>query len=823
MNYYLKLVTKHYKLVLFLMSFIFLSLAFFSKDLRIDASAETLLLENDKDLMLTREIHSRYASENFLVLAYSPKDDLLSRSTLKNIKDLSEDLSKISGVKEVVSLLDVALLQSPPLGIAEALKGIKSLKTMDSFDVDLVKAEFSTSPLYAQNLVSKDFKTTAILIRLEGDKKREDLIKSRNHFVNIKESRSLTKDELANYESIKEEIKKGTEASKNRTHELIKELRSTISPYKNDAEIILGGVDMITDDMISFVKDDILKYSGAIFVLMSAMLWLFFRQLRFVVLPLFIASIAIVISTGVIAFLGLDVTVVSSNFVSMQLISTLSLNIHIIVSYRENYHADLPHSKILSLTLSKMATPSLYIILTTAAGFISLMNSGILPITHLGYMMSIGIASSLICTYLLFPSIMMTLGKKEPSLTFDQGFSINDKFAHIIEHHGRYIIAVAVIFTLFSIFGANRLIVENSFINYFKQDTEIFQGMKKIDKKLGGTTPLEVVIRFDEAPKVATLESEDSFLDEFLDELSVDEHDPTYWFNENKMQTILKVHNYLASQKELGHVSSLGTLAHVGRILKDGKDFDSFEMALLYKELPPEHKKLLISPFVDIDHSEARFVARVIDSNDELRRDELLKRIQSELHTVVGLKEGSYHLAGIMVLYNNMLQSLFSSQILTLGFAVLLIGSMFLILFRSIKVALLAMVVNVVPVSIVFGIMGTLGIPLDMMSITVASIALGIAVDNTIHYYYRFRSELTKDGNYIGAMRRSHKSIAFGMFYYSLATIVGFLVLVTSNFVPTLIFGLLVVLVLIAATASDLILSPYLVVKFKPFGKPKVS
>jgi len=344
--------------------------------------------------------------------------------------------------------------------------------------------------------------------------------------------------------------------------------------------------------------------------------------------------------------------------------------------------------------------------------------------------------------------------------------------------------------------------------------------MKKIDNNLGGTTPLEIVVKFPKAPaQKANNEDTASAIDGFEEEFNAMNNDAQYWFTAQKMQTILKVHDYLLSLPEIGNVSSLGTLAKVGRIVKNGNDFDNFELALLYNELPERYKKILLSPYINIEHDEARFVVRVVDSNPELRRSELLESIQKGLQSEVGLDPQNYHLVGMMVLYNNMLQSLFSSQISTLGLAVLSLGAMFLFLFRSLKIALLAMTVNMVPVSVIFGIMGFANIPLDMMSITIASIALGITVDNTIHYYYRFREELQIDGDYIASMHRAHGTIAFGMFYYSLATIVGFLVMVTSNFIPTLIFGLLTVIVLITAIVSDLLFSPFLVVFFKPFGK----
>lgn len=819
---YIHFVTHYYKTVLVFMALATGFFGYYAQYLSIDASAETLLLENDADLKLTREVHKRYISPDYLVIAFSPKEYMLSENTLTTIKDLKAALSRVDGVESVTTLLDVPLLESPPQEIAEVVKNVRTLSSSD-INKTMVQNELTTSPLYGKNLVSQDFKTTALLVNLQEDATYTKLLAQRNVFIELQEKRELTQEEKKDFEAAKKAFKEYNYGTRDKTHQLIENVRSTLDPFRESGELFLGGVMMIADDMISFVKDDIAIYGTAIMVLMVFMLWIIFRQVRFVILPLVVSLSAVLITTGINALLGLEVTVVSSNYVAMQLITTLSLVIHLIVSYREEYalYPDFSQKELLAITLKRMSVPSVFIILTSVAGFGSLMTCDILPIIDLGTMMNIGVSVSLIAAYLLFPSMMMLFAKKEPVLTFDKAFTLNTLFAATVEHHGKKIIVIVVAILGFSLFGTTQLIVENSFVNYFKKSTEIYQGMHKIDNNLGGTTPLEIVVTFPQAKEIDKPKSEtpSDELDSFADEFAEPDTSAQYWFTEQKMQTILKVHDYLLSLPEIGNVSSLGTLAKVGRILKEGKDFDGVELALMYNELSLEYKKILLLPYVNTEHNEARFVVRIVDSNKDLRRDELLAKIQTELETKVGLDPQNFKLVGMMVLYNNMLQSLFDSQIGTLGLALLLLGAMFLFLFRSLKIATVALMVNMVPISVIFGIMGILEIPLDIMSITIASIALGITVDNTIHYFYRFREELAVDGDYIASMHRAHATIAFGMFYYSLATIVGFLVLVTSNFIPTLIFGLLTVIVLLVAIVSDLLFSPLLVVTFKPFSK----
>jgi len=819
---YTNFITAHYKAVLLALTIITGIFGYYSQYLSIDASAETLLLENDQSLKLTREVHGRYISPDYLVVSFSPKEDMLSEKTLSTIKSIKEALLKVNGVESITSILDVPLLESPPKPIQEVIGNVQTLES-PNVDKSLVKKELTTSPLYAQNLVSSDFKTTAIMVNLKDDPKYTELLTNRNKFILLEQERDLSKEERVQFENAKIAFKAYRDSTRDDTHQLIENVRATLKPYKGEGDLFLGGVMMIADDMISFVKNDIALYGIAILVVMIVILWVIFREIRFVVIPIIVSISAVVITTGINALIGLEITVISSNYVAMQLITTLSLVIHLIVCYREEYtlFPDVSQKELLGIVFERMGVPSIFIILTSVAGFGSLMTCDIVPIIDLGNMMNIGVTMSLLVTYTLFPAMMMLLKKEPPIMAFDNAFTLNESFAKIVEHHGKLILGVVVSLAIFSILGASRLMVENSFINYFKENTEIYKGMKKIDNNLGGTTPLEIVVKFPKAKADVKSDTSASPIDGFENEFDEMSNDAKYWFTAQKMETILKVHDYLLSLPEVGNVSSLGTLSKVGRILKDGKDFDNFELALMYNELPAEYKKILISPYVNIEHDEARFVIRVVDSMKDLRRNELLQTIQTELHTKVGLETENYNLVGMMVLYNNMLQSLFSSQISTLGLAVLSLGGMFLFLFRSLKIAMLAMTVNMVPISVIFGIMGFANIPLDMMSITIASIALGITVDNTIHYYYRFREELKIDGDYIASMHRAHGTIAFGMFYYSLATIVGFLVMVTSNFIPTLIFGLLTVIVLIVAIVSDLLFSPFLVVFFKPFGKGK--
>ncbi|MEJ2499813.1 MAG: MMPL family transporter [Campylobacterales bacterium] len=771
--------------------------------LSVDASAETLLLENDKDLAYTRLVAQRYRSPDFLVITYTPTGDLLAPETLENIRQLSDALAEIEGVESVTSILNVPLLQSPPKPVKELLKKIPSIGEGDA-NLTLAREELKTNPLYASNLVSPDLKTTALQVNLTYDHRYYALLDRLNAFRAADKNGSITEEEQLEFCWVDDEFKSYRDVVRERDHRLILAVRNVLQSNQASGQLFLGGVTMIADDMITFVKRDLRTYGSAVLVLLLLVLWTVFRQKRWVALPVLISAVSVGITIGLLGLLGFEITVISSNFIALQLIITISIIIHLIVRYRELAIVKPEASErelVLESTLS-MSKPTFFAIVTTIAGFASLMLSGIKPVIALGWMMSIGISVSLIVTYLLFPAVNVLLKRKQPKTTFDKEFAVTKILANFTERHGTLVLIGAALLIAYSVSGASRLKVENSFINYFKPSTEIYQGMSVIDRQLGGTTPLDITIDLPPAPAAKTTDTASDGFDEFAEfaeEFEAEAGEAQYWFTDDRMDVVRRVHHWLEHVDHVGKVLSLGTLLEVGRTINDGRPLDNFELALLYNELPPK--------FADI----------ILD----LRRAALLKHIREGLINEVGIPGEHLHLSGLMVLYNNMLQSLFDSQIATLGIMVVLLFIMFWALFRSFATAVAAIIANLVPVGAVFGVMGWSDIPLDMMTITIAAIGIGIAVDDTIHYIHRFRIELEKDGDYLAAMHRSHESIGYAMSYTSAAIMIGFVILVLSVFIPTILFGLLTVLVMFMAIVADLLLLPKLILILRPFGRPE--
>ncbi len=815
------------RLVVFVMLILVAILGYFARDFQIDASTETLIKENDKELHFTREVYSRYGIQDFLVVAYSPHGDLLADETLQDIARLKKQLQSVDDVESVLTILDVPLLESPPISIREMAGG--DIRTLTSPDVNkqLARKELKNSPLYRNLLVSPDLSTTALQINFKIDEEYGRLIDQRDRLKMQATAGQMSSAEADRLSRINDRLDAINDQYLSERKQDIARIRAILDRHRDNADIFLGGVSMIAVDLVRFLKNDIEVFGIGVLFFLVLTLGIIFRRMRWILLPLLCCAFSVVAMIGLLGFFGWKVTVISSNFISLQLIITMAIAIHLIVRYRElaALHPETQYRQLIRETMRSKMTPVIYTVLTTIAGFGSLLFSGILPVITFGWMMVAGLIVSFVVTFIFFPAALMLMKKKVPQAQERRRYALTTIMANFTEAHGSWIIMISIAALVVGGIGISRLRVENSFINYFKKSTEIYKGMTIIDQKLGGTTPLDVLVNFEPDKNITASAQGSAPSDEFdeFSEFDKPSDQEAYWFTPYKMGRILEVHDYLQQQPEIGKVLSLGTLLKMARRLNGGKPLDSFELSLVYNEIPKEYRDLLVAPYVSIPHNQARFFARVVDSNPNVRRNELIKRIDHDLTTKLGFDRSNVHLAGMLILYNNMLQSLFTSQILTLGIVLIALIVMFFILFRSLKIALIAILPNLLSIGVVLGTMGWLDIPLDMMTITIASISVGIAVDDTIHYIHRFGKEFKADGNYLAAMHRSHDTIGYAMYYTSVTIIIGFSILVLSSFIPTIIFGLFTGLAMLIALMAALTLLPRLIILLKPFGPEQVQ
>ena len=822
--FYKNIIFKFSKTILLILVIITIILGNKATNLQIDASSDTLVLENDLDLKYYQTLNKRYESQDFLVIAFTPVDELLSKKTQKVIANLSDDLLKIKQIDSINSILNVPLLLSSKKSLSDILEGVPTLSD-DLVDLSSVKKEFLSSPLYRENLVSANFKTTAILINLTDNKKLKLLREKKEQLKKKDANKNLSEDESVEYKSILKDIKKERDISRSARSDLISSVRSTIKQYSSHGEFYLGGIPMIANDVVDFVKSDLKIFGISILIFLIIALFIIFKQYLLVLLPIITCSFSVIITAGIFSIFSWEVTVISSNFISLQLILTMAITIHLIVRYRElvKKHLKLNQKDLILKTVSQMVLPCFFTVITTIAGFSSLILSDLLPVINFGWMMSVGVSISLLLTFILFPILLVRFDKLSPNFSFEKKFNLPKVFANLTKRYSQTILVISFSILIFSFYGISQLKVENSFIDYFKSNTEIHKGMKVIDQQLGGTTILDVTLDFkeknDNKISNAPYKGDEDFddFDDLFSELEEENNDPKYWFTKDKMYKIEKLHDHLDNMDETGKVLSFATILKTGRLLNNGKDLDSVQLALLYEKLSPEYKKIILDPYISTEHNQARVTLRVKDSDPSLRRNDLIKKINETSYKAVDVNKDQLKLSNILILYNNMLQSLFKSQILTLGIVIIVLFSMFFILFRSFKISLIALFPNLLSIGSVLGLMGTLNISLDMMTITIAAISMGIAVDNTIHYIFRHRIEFNKTKSYDQAMSLAHMSIGYALYYTTLTIIVGFSILVFSNFIPSIYFGLLTSLAMLIALLATLTLVPKMLNLLKPY------
>ncbi len=788
--------------------FAILVLLFFSnfiKNFKIDASSDTLILQNDEDFKYFNYYNKVFPTKNFLVLAIS-SNEIIDENYIKKINTLKNKLMKIKEIDSIFSIVDAPILLTNNLQLTDLKNTIENINNTE-ISLSNVLKEFSNNPLYVNQIISQDKKISSLIIYLKRDQ----------IFLKLKENKNLSSNNLNEY-------KKNKDIQNKKRQELIKNIRIIINEEQNNDTKLnnkfnyyLGGIDMIIDDSITYVKKDILFFSFSVTLFIFIILFIIFKNIKWVIIPLISSGYSIIIMIGLMGLFKWEVTAISSNFISLMLILSISMSIHIINNYKKNYNnKDIQEP--IKTTLTNMFWPCFYTALTTIVAFSSLIFSDIKPIIDFGIIMIVALSLIFLTSFTILPLLIYIWP------TIDNKKNINlivlKYFSNLSLNNSLKIIVINLIVVSISIYGIKNLSVENSFINYFKKNTEIYKGMKIIDENLGGTTPLDIIIKFNDEDfkdnqivinKENDFESDedDLFEDlELVDELFSDDN---IWFNEEKIRIVTEIHKFLENKKEIGKVQSIYSLIDIANQINK-QNLSSFELSVLYNEVPENYKKDLLEPYLSINENMVKINARVKDSA-EINRDKLIKDINLELNSLYKNKV-EIKINGLLILYNNMLQSLFSSQINSLGIVILAIFVMFLILFKSFTLSIIGIIPNILASSIILGILGLFKIPLDIMTVTIAAITIGIAVDNTIHYLYRYKENNLKLMNIEKSIQKTHENVGNAVLTTSITIAFGFSVLAFSNFIPTVLFGIFTALAMLIAMIGVLLTLPSLLKRF---------
>ena len=573
-------------LILFFLFFLVAS-GFFATQFRMDASADALILENDQDLRYYRKITAKYGSEDVLFIVYRPVDgDWLSDISIRNIASLRDNLKEsVPSLSDVFTLLDAPLINSPRIGLDDLSKGVRTVLSVET-DIALARKELQQGIVYGSNLVSEDGEVTAMLLTFKRDEKFFELLNIRNNFRLIKLERELTQQERAQLDIASQILTKYQTVMNNERAEDIRIIRAVMEEHREHAQLFLGGSSMITADMIDFIRKDLIVFGLGILLLLVVTLAVLFRQARWVLLPLLSCSITAIATTGLLGLLDWPITVISSNYVSLLLIITLSMNIHLIVRYRlmQVEQAEATHHYLVVQTMREMGMPCFYMTITTIVAFGSLLVSGIRPVIDFGYIMMCGVALSFIISFVVFPLGLKLLKPSKVVSPHDYTEAVTVAIGRFTLKYGNLVLLLSMVVVVLTAIGITRLEVENRFIDYFKSDTEIHQGMLVIDQKLGGTIPLEIVLDADMEFSTVLINSvteenkgaasfgegtENDWLDDYANEEIEDSIETNYWFNSYALERLEEVHDYLETLPEVGKVTSLSTAMKIVRMVNN--------------------------------------------------------------------------------------------------------------------------------------------------------------------------------------------------------------------------------------------------------------
>ena len=798
----------NYPAAILLMVFMLCVLAFpYTRQFSFDASADTLVAEGDPDLAYYQEIAGTFGGDEFLFFTYEPNAaSIFNQTTLDNIQALVTRLEAVPGVRSVTSILDAPLLKNPPVPLAELSANYKTLRS-PGVDLALAQEEISESPFFRELLISPNGKITVMRIDLEVNPGLPALDEELDSLLQLD---NLSPAAASRVDDLQDRLRDAHADQLQARDSTLEEIRQIKNSLDSQITTHLGGVLLIASDMIGYVQQDIAVFGSVVLGLIALMLFLIFRRLRWVVLPLITTAVAIYFTIGILGYLHQPTTVISSNFISLLMIITISFSIHLISKYRE-LRAKTPderHTKLVFDTMTQKLKPCLFTAITTIFAFGSLATSDIVPVRDFGWIMCISILISFLVTYSLFAGILLFLPKGDPSVTLHYQPPLTRLLSQISINQTRLVLGLAVISAVIAVFGINRLSLGNRFIDYFRSGTEVHQGLAYIDTHLGGTIPLDIILEFPRFEAQA-LDADDDFFTEVVDDFP-----QRYWFTPDKIAYLARMEQFLTEKPEIGKVISLATLEQIGREFNGGKVLGSVELVAALGAAPAEIRKELIAPYASPERGLMRISARLHETGPAFSHDELIGSIESFAVQELGLAPDRIHVTGMAVLFNGMLKNLYDSQQSTLIFVITATFLLFVVLLRSPLLALLGLLPNILAAATVLGFMGFVGIPLDMMTITIAAIIIGIGVDDAIHYLHQFKEELDKGSNVRVAVENSHKGVGDAIYYTSATVVIGFSVLGFSNFIPTVYFGILTALAMVLALTANLSVLPALLIYF---------
>lgn len=791
------------KLVLLIFVLLGIAAGFFATKFKIDASADTLLLKDNKLFIETQVMNQRFSPEEFILLAYEPKKhDVFSQQTFDDITSLSTSLESFDRVKTVNHILNVPLL-SQASELNANLNPDEFTWQSKQYSPEVMADIFKSHPIFTDLLVNKSQSATAIQIVFEQNPKLLDL---ENQIINIQKTlldkQELTDEQQQQIDQLKQQADPIQAELKKQRQQEIEQIYELTAPYKESAAIYLGGAYVLGQQMIEIVQSDLVVFGSAIGLAIVILLFILFRRIRWVMLPVICCSLSVLLTVGLFGLLDMRATVISSNFIALQLILTLAVVIHLIVEFRQlsakQQDQGQNHNALLIETFNRKFKPCLYAAITTSVGFASLVFSGIQPVVSFGWMMIVAMFVSILVSLILFPAFLSLVNERKENTSSKVTEFVIGVFKSWVLTFPKTIVIGSVIITGVAVVGILRLDVENSFLNYFKSSTQVHKELTFIDQQFGGSTPLDVVYTIPAA-----------------------QQDPELELTAETVQTLQKIQAVLQSYEEMGNSTSIVNFTELAMTINSGKPLTEYELTAIYRLLDDSLKDKLLGAYFIPEQNQLRISSRIKDSTENFDRAEFMRSLKADLEAI-GVKQSDYSLTNLFVLYQDILQRLFSSQIVTLGLVFIALTLVLFAIFKSIKIALIAVIPNILTTLVILGVMGWFNIALDLMTITIAAIAMGIAVDDTIHFVHRFLEE-RQQNSANEAVSKTFDSVGYALLYTTTIIALGFALLSFSDFVPSILFGLLTALAMLVALITDSTLLPVLLKRFVHLDEPKLN
>ncbi len=793
-------IIRHAKLILIVFVLAGALAAWSAQQFKIDASADTLLIKNNKMFVETQVVNERFSPQEFILVAYKPKNHaLFSQQTFNDIQQISSEFKALPRVGGVTNILNVPLL-SLSNELDPNLKPEQLTWQANQYSAAKMQQVFTDHPLFTDLLVNQDQTATAMQIVFKPNK---ELLDIQSQIIAIQkgilqgENTELSEEDEQKIEALKAKAQPIEEQLKLTRQQEIKKIYQIIEPFKDDADLFLGGAYVLGQQMIDIIQSDLVLFGSAIGLAICLILFVLFRKIRWVVLPLLCCGLSVLLTVGLFGVLDFRATVISSNFIALQLILTLAVVVHLIVEFRQLEATDTESNQqdLLRETFINKFKPCLYAGITTSVGFASLLFSGIQPVVSFGWMMIVAMGVSISASLILFPAVLASFTRKGDSHEGRLSRWLVSGLSAFSLKRPTFIVLTTLVIGGGAIFGVLKLDVENSFLNYFKESTQVRTELEFIDKEFGGSTPLDLIYTI---PK-----------DERRDDLVM---------SARTVQTLQKIQHVMRQYEATGNITSVVNFTELAKKVNQGKPLTEYELTVIYKLLDDSLTEQLLGAYFNPENQQLRISTRIQDSTPDFNRAEFLQTLRDDLD-MLEIAPESYSLTNLFVLYQDILQRLFTSQIMTLGLVFGALTLVLLVIFRSFKVAIIAVIPNILTTLVILGVMGWLAIPLDLMTITISAIAMGIAVDDTIHFVHRYLEELNKESNDSQqAVQNTFKSVGFALIYTTTIIAVGFSLLSFSDFVPSILFGLLTCLAMLLAFITDTTLLPVLL---KKFVKPK--